>query len=241
MAAHMERFKLLVVGDCGVGKSSFVCGVVHQTPLQNAPSTIGCNVEVLPYSYDDNGRQRDVFLEFWDVGGSSGHRNSRSIFYNNIDGLIVVHDLSNRKSFLNLQKWVGETFNSNRQEFTGITVSGSDGSQYNDDECDAISHGGGRKSTTNIPVLVLGTKEDQCNNAGEQKRNAHHIGLSNDSDVIFCSMNCLQEGQLQKNSNKWQSLHAFFHKVIDVRLNGATRRNTNLESNSEFRGRKKIY
>lgn len=34
-------------------------------------------------------------------------------------GLIVVHDLANRKSFLNLQKWVTEVLNAGRQELTG--------------------------------------------------------------------------------------------------------------------------
>lgn len=258
MAAHMDRFKLLVVGDCGVGKTSFVHGVVHQSPILNPPSTIGCNVEVLAYNSSSSGRDRDVFLEFWDVGGSSGHRNSRSIFYSGIDGLIVVHDLSNRKSFLNLQKWVREAFNSTRQEFTGITVSASStssgstttspiGSNSHDrntenyygsgnssgnadyDMDEGPSRGFNSGSTT--PVLVLGTKEDQCagGNANTlmndqsghyNSRHARHIGLTEDSDIVFCSMNCLQEGQLTLNSNKWQSLHTFFQKVIENRYSG---------------------
>ena len=242
MAAHMDRFKLLVVGDCGVGKTSFVHGVVHQSPLQNPSSTIGCNVEVLAYSSSAGGRgDRDVFLEFWDVGGSSGHRNSRSIFYSGIDGLIVVHDLSNRKSFLNLQKWVREAFNSSRQEFTGITVSASSANTSNssinhdrgNDDYYGDDDGGkgegpsrGFNSGSTTPVLVLGTKEDQCasnamiNEQSYTKRHARHIGLTEDSDVVFCSMNCLQEGQLMMNSNKWQSLHAFFQKVIENRYSG---------------------
>jgi len=236
MSAHMDRFKLLVVGDCGVGKSSFVHGVVHQTPLQYPSSTIGCNVEVLAYNYQPNGRGREIFFEFWDVGGSSGTHNSRSIFYENIDGLIVVHDLSNRKSFLNLQEWVREAFNSGHQEFTGITVANS-----NDDDTTQR-----RSSGSSVPVLVLGTKEDQCNSHVDQtsKRNARHIGLTEESDVTFCSMNCLQEGQLLNNSNKWQQLHAFFHSVIENRFNPCSNRRKNSQeynSDSFSRARKKIY
>lgn len=251
----MDRFKLLVVGDCGVGKTSFVHGVVHQSPVLNPSSTIGCNVEVLAYNSGSSGRDRDVFLEFWDVGGSSGHRNSRSIFYAGIDGLIVVHDLSNRKSFLNLQKWVREAFNPTRQEFTGITVSASSssgstasspiGGNSHDRNIDNYYSSGsssgngdydmdegpsrGFNSSSTTPVLVVGTKEDQCagGNANTlmndqyNNRHARHIGLTEDSDIVFCSMNCLQEGQLTMNSNKWQSLHTFFQKVIDNRYNGS--------------------
>ena len=42
--------------------------------------------------------------ELFDVGGSQAHRNSRHVFYNNIAGVILVHDLSNRKSQRNLDK-----------------------------------------------------------------------------------------------------------------------------------------
>jgi Rab-like protein 3 len=44
----------------------------------------------------------------FDVGGSHSHRNSRHVFYNNFHGIILVHDLSNRKSQQNLEKWLAE-------------------------------------------------------------------------------------------------------------------------------------
>ena len=48
------------------------------------------------------------FSELFDVGGSHGHRNSRHVFYNNYQGIILVHDLSNRKSEQNLERWLRE-------------------------------------------------------------------------------------------------------------------------------------
>lgn len=240
MSAHMDRLKLIVVGDCGVGKTSFVHGVTCQTPLNNPSSTIGCNVEVLAYTYDGNGsRSREVFLEFWDVGGSSGHRNSRSFFYNNIDGLIVVHDLSNRKSFLNLAKWVREVLNSGKQELTGITVGSGTDRRYLDNSYDEDDI---RGPIGSVPVLVVGTKEDQNSGTMDQaNRSARHIGLTEESDVTFFSINCLQEGQLSTSSNKWNHLHLYFSKVIENRFNVTGNRRLQ-ESNSEYwRGRKKMF
>ena len=60
-----------------------------------------------------------MYIELWDIGGSTSHKNSRSIFYNNINGVILVHDLSNKKSYQNLRKWFSELLNSGKQEFTG--------------------------------------------------------------------------------------------------------------------------
>ena len=59
------------------------------------------------------------FSELFDVGGSHGHRNSRHVFYNNYQGIILVHDLSNRKSEQNLERWLREIVQySNRCEFS---------------------------------------------------------------------------------------------------------------------------
>ena len=48
------------------------------------------------------------FAELWDVGGGHSHRNSRHVFYSNFHGIILVHDLANRKSQQNLEKWLRE-------------------------------------------------------------------------------------------------------------------------------------
>ena len=56
--------------------------------------------------------------ELCDVGGSHGHRNSRHVFYNNYQGLILAHDLTNRKSQQNLERWLREIVQHNRCVFS---------------------------------------------------------------------------------------------------------------------------
>jgi hypothetical protein len=51
-------------------------------------------------------------VEFIDVGGSSNHKSSRNMFYHQINGIILVHDVSNRKSYYNLWNWVSEIIES---------------------------------------------------------------------------------------------------------------------------------
>ena len=52
--------------------------------------------------------ERPFYVEFWDVSGSACHQRSRALFYANVDGVLLVHDLSNRKSEQNLQRWLTE-------------------------------------------------------------------------------------------------------------------------------------
>jgi len=230
MAAHMDRIKLVVVGDSGVGKSSLINGIVKQVPHYHPHSTIGCSVEVLEFSYTGHqGHHRDVFLEFWEVGGAQGHRDSRSIFYSNPNGLILVHDLNNRKSFLNLKKWLQEVMNSGRQELTGVSVRGS--KEKYDYNLTSVTNVG------TIPILVVGTKGDQTQSEQTNNRSAFHIGLAEDSDIFFCEMNSFIQGQLTPTSNKWNILNSFFEKVIENRFYPGGR---NLTQESDYwRGRKR--
>ncbi|XP_035223706.1 rab-like protein 3 [Stegodyphus dumicola] len=107
--ASIEKVKILVVGDSGVGKSSLVHLICHFEAITNPSWTIGCSVEVKLHEYKEGTPfQKTYFVELWDVGGSSSHRNSRAVFYNSFHGIILVHDLTNRKSKQNLRKWLAE-------------------------------------------------------------------------------------------------------------------------------------
>lgn len=74
--------------------------------------TIGCSVEVKLHEYKEGtNAQQAFFIELFDIGGSISHKNTRGVFYNQINGIIMVHDLTNRKSHDNLQRWLCEIIN----------------------------------------------------------------------------------------------------------------------------------
>ena len=52
--------------------------------------------------------EKEFFVELWDIGGSHSQRNTRHVFMHTVHGVILVHDLANRKSCLNLDKWLAE-------------------------------------------------------------------------------------------------------------------------------------
>ncbi|KAH9277529.1 Rab-like protein 3 [Echinococcus granulosus] len=116
-----DRLKVVVAGDSGVGKTAFVHLLCYEETLPNPSWTIGCSVELLifprPRCVGDVGSrigqsrtadEERYFVEFWDIGGPASHANTRSVFYDNIHGVILVHDLTNKKSEANLDKWLTE-------------------------------------------------------------------------------------------------------------------------------------
>lgn len=52
-----------------------------------------------------------IHLQFFDIGGSLSHKNSRGVFYQQTNGIILVHDVTNRKSHENLKNWLVEIVN----------------------------------------------------------------------------------------------------------------------------------
>ncbi|GBG33182.1 Rab-like protein 3 [Hondaea fermentalgiana] len=55
-----------------------------------------------------DGENDSFFIEFLDVGCHKNHELSRSMYYQHVDGIMLVYDMSNYKSFSNLRKWVAE-------------------------------------------------------------------------------------------------------------------------------------
>jgi len=47
---------------------------------------------------DGTKQQKTYFIEFYDIGGNTSHRKSAKMFYTGVDGILLVHDLTNRKS-----------------------------------------------------------------------------------------------------------------------------------------------
>lgn len=193
--AAIDKVKIIVVGDSGVGKTSLTQLICQQQPINNPSWTIGCSVEVKLHEYKERTpNQRRYFIELWDVGGSQNHKNTRSVFYNPTNGIILVHDLTNRKSQQNLQKWLEEVLN-------------KDGTFSRSKSLDDFDQ---------IPILVVGTKLDLI---AEVKSNVHRrsstIAEECGADEIF--LDCRQIRSLAAGSSSSVKLSRFFDKVIEKR------------------------
>ncbi|KAL1290800.1 hypothetical protein HN51_059321 [Arachis hypogaea] len=111
------QVRVAVVGDSGVGKTSLVHLIVNGSSISRPQQTIGCTVGVKHTYYGNSGTsssslagdsKRDFFVEFWDVSGHDRYKDCRSLFYSQINGVIFVHDLSQRRTKSSLQKWAAE-------------------------------------------------------------------------------------------------------------------------------------
>ncbi|KAL3662073.1 hypothetical protein V7S43_012878 [Phytophthora oleae] len=142
--------RVLVVGDSGVGKTallSAICRLYSPSSASNDKNsalwTTGCDVHVLLKPLGPT--QREVFVEFLDVGGHRKYELSRGAFYHDVHGVIFVHDLSNVKSGEHLCNWSREI--NSMQRLKGCVVPATGKEQ---------DHPG----LHDLPKLIIGNKKD---------------------------------------------------------------------------------
>jgi len=97
-------FKLLLIGDASVGKSSILQRFADNTFDEHLQSTIGVDFKV---KMMDAGGKR-VKMTIWDTAGQERFRTLTSSYYRGAQGIILVYDVTRRDSFENLSQWLKE-------------------------------------------------------------------------------------------------------------------------------------
>uniref|UniRef100_A0A182RI95 Rab-like protein 3 n=1 Tax=Anopheles funestus TaxID=62324 RepID=A0A182RI95_ANOFN len=203
--AAIDKVRVLVVGDSGVGKTSLTHLIANNEPLTSPGWTVGCSVEVKLHEYKEGTpAQNTFFVELWDVGGSISHKNTRSVFYNPTHGIILVHDLTNRKSQENLQRWLGEILNKDGKD----ALKGGDTIDMDPEQF---------LGSTQIPILVIGTKLDVLDESHKQKivNRTSAGGIAEQCGADEICLNCHEARSLAAGTTDSVKLARFFDKVIE--------------------------
>jgi len=104
MSDYDFLFKLLLIGDSGVGKSCLLCRFADDTYMESYISTIGVDFKIRTIDLDG----KTVKLQIWDTAGQERFRTITSSYYRGAHGIIIVYDISDRESFDNVKQWLNE-------------------------------------------------------------------------------------------------------------------------------------
>ena len=104
MAANSSHFKLVLLGNAGVGKSCLVLRFVRNEYVDDLDTTVGAAFLTKTVTLDG----APVKIEIWDTAGQERYRSLAPMYYRGAQAAVVVFDLTSRDSFEGAKTWVKE-------------------------------------------------------------------------------------------------------------------------------------
>lgn len=95
-------FKLLLIGDSGVGKTCVLFRFSEDAFNSTFISTIGIDFKIRTIDLDG----KKIKLQIWDTAGQERFRTITTAYYRGAMGIMLVYDITNEKSFDNIRNWI---------------------------------------------------------------------------------------------------------------------------------------
>nr|CAD7611024.1 unnamed protein product [Timema genevievae] len=97
-----RTFKIVFAGDAAVGKSCFIYRFCRGVFINNLGSTLGVDFQVKTIGVDG----KKVALQLWDTAGQERFRSMTKTYFRRADGVVLLYDVTNERSFLNVRQWI---------------------------------------------------------------------------------------------------------------------------------------
>lgn len=103
--AHEHLYKILVIGDFGVGKTSIIRRYTENIFSPNYKLTIGVDFSLKSLTWSSGLK---INLQLWDIAGHERFGHMTRVYYKYAIGAIIVFDLTRQVTFESVSKWLGD-------------------------------------------------------------------------------------------------------------------------------------
>ena len=154
-----HTFKILTIGESGVGKTCILRRFVENKFLKNHLATIG--IDFKTKSITVQGIQ--IKLKIWDTAGQERFRNITNQYYKGADGIVLVFDVTDQNSFDKIREWMNQITVNTSSNDIGLVLLGN--------KCDAeprvIQKSDGEKMAEELGVKYFETSAMNGTNISE--------------------------------------------------------------------------
>ena len=100
--SEVESFKVVLVGESGVGKTSIITQFIDQTFQEDQQSTTGGTFSTKSVLCDNG---KTLKFEIWDTAGQERYRALTKMFYKDANAAVLVYDITRKDSFEEIQNY----------------------------------------------------------------------------------------------------------------------------------------
>ena len=97
-------FKLILIGDSGVGKTNILNKYVNNEFSYSTQSTVGVEFG----SKIVKKGEKTIKLQIWDTAGQERYKSITSAYYKGSKGALIVYDITKKQTFENVDRWIDE-------------------------------------------------------------------------------------------------------------------------------------
>lgn len=151
-------FKLVLIGDSGVGKSCLLLRFADDSFTDSYITTIGVDFRFRTIKIGD----KVIKLQIWDTAGQERFRTITSAYYRGADGVVLIYDTTSNGSFDHIDDWVTEV-NRYTTDSTKILV----GNKCDLDSQKMIDTSKGEKKAKELGVDFMETSAKNSTNVEE--------------------------------------------------------------------------
>jgi len=109
----IESFKVVLVGESGVGKTSMITQFIDQTFQEDQQSTTGGTFSTKDVICDGS---KILRFEIWDTAGQEKYRSLTTMFYKDANAAVMVYDVTRAESFEELKNYWAKQIKENSPE-----------------------------------------------------------------------------------------------------------------------------
>ena len=104
MTIRTQYFKMVLLGSFSVGKTSLITRMIDLDNKQaiETTATVGASFYTIQHQYDD---KHHFVVNIWDTAGQERFRSITTIYFNGVDIALIVYDMNEINSLLEVEKY----------------------------------------------------------------------------------------------------------------------------------------
>jgi len=106
MSEENIEYKVVLIGNTAVGKTSLFKKISTKEFSEKNISTIGMDKKTLQFDLDINGAKKEFSISLVDTAGQERYRSITKSYYKESDGILLLYDVTNKDSYKNVNIWM---------------------------------------------------------------------------------------------------------------------------------------